>query len=341
MGEQAGTSRGTGWRVRTTAAVALGLAGPAFAYGWQPMAGEGTSPAVPADKPADGPPAEALPERRFADAGALLEAVEKADRATTSLRAGLRHVMVDTLTGDTQVRDGVMLLHTDWDDVQDGQPMRRFAVLFESLTIGTRRDEDDTREYVFDGRWISERLDAELQFNRWEIVAPGERLDPFDPDKPWRFWVPLGRTRAEIERIATATIEPTGSWPEGVDVAPALRTLADSDTLIQLRMVPREGSGWDRDWQEVRIWFDRADLSPRLFVAFERTGDYQVSWLFGVKRNIGIGPEAFTTEPPAEPGWQVSERPFRGAASPESGSTETSSPEPDGDAWADDANPDG
>ena len=326
MGEQVGSSRNA-WVVRTTAALAL-TAG--VALGAEPDTIE-----TPLETPTPTEPSTTTPElRTFTDVGALLEAVEAADRATDSLRARIRHVMVDTLTGDTQVRDGVLLLHTDWDDVQDNQPMRRFAVLFESLTIGTRRDDDDVREYVFDGRWISERLDAEKQFNRWEIVAPGERLDPFDPDKPWRFWLPIGRTRAEVERIAVASIEPVDQWPDGVDVAEGLKAVANSDKLVQLRLAPREGSGWDRDWQEVRIWFDRGDLTPRVYVAFERTGDYQVSWLYDVKRNIGISAEAFSTEAPTDPGWQVTERPFRGSAdgdTPEPEPTEPNGEAPSGD----------
>lgn len=247
----------------------------------------------------------------FTDPDALLAAVAERDRRTPVLTADLRHVTLQSLAGDTQTREGRLILATDWNDLSDtGEPARRFSVKFERLVVDDRVREE-RRDYTFDGVWLAERLPEDRQFNKWQLTPPGERLDPFARMAGAPFWVPVGQQPERVRAVADTAILETTQWLEGEPMPAGL--VRHTENAVQLRLVPREGTGFDEDWSEIRIWFERERLIPILYAAVERTGDQQIAILTDASTDAIINPAVFdTTTPAPEEGWDVVIQPYRG-----------------------------
>ncbi len=139
--------------------------------------------AQPADQPAPTPtpapaqptPAAAAQTPAFPDAKALLIALEKADEGLDQLQAGVRYDVLEVDVDDRTIRLGDLF----FDRVKDeaGKPVRRFAVRFTKLLVGTSTREDE-RIHCFDGRWYAEKSPAQKKINRKEVAPPGELVDP-------------------------------------------------------------------------------------------------------------------------------------------------------------------
>lgn len=252
---------------------------------------------------------------RFADGRALLEALGERDREIRTLTGQVRLTGIQVLQGDTQQRRGRLAMRTEHGAAGDGReaPDRRmFAVWFDSLRLG-RRVEDIDERFVFDGRWLVERLPREKQFIKREIVPAGRTLDPMELMRDAPFWVSVGDDAARVLRDYHADVLPASDGLVDAET-PELAGLARLvEGCVQLRLRPREGSAAEDGWESVRLWFTPDDLLPRLYVKTAWTGDLQIAELFGVEVN-GETPEgAFDTTPPAEgSGWQVQISVWRG-----------------------------
>lgn len=249
----------------------------------------------------------------FTSVEELLEAVEDADRDTRTLRGRIQHITINTLANDTQRRDGELFLRTDRSKEVDGVPERQFAIRFDSLIVDGRRHED-RRWFVFDGEWIAEIDIGDRQFNKWQVVPPGERLDPFDDPSNSPFWLPLGREKDRIEKVAETEMLGPADWFEGEEMPDGLERFAREMMTVQLRMVPREGTKFSEKWEEVRIWFDQRTMLPTIYVAVDKSGDMRIAMLHGVEVNSDLGDDTFTTEEPLEAGWDVTIEPYRESA---------------------------
>lgn len=271
----------------------------------QPEGGLGGRP----ERPAEPEARPAVPE--FEDIDGLLEAVETRDRQITSLRGTLRHISVNTLADDRQIRDGELFLETDWDDRVEGQPNRKFAVRFDSFRSGDE-SRDELRWFVFDGQWLAEVAPDERQFNKWQVVAPGERMDPFDDPGNSPFWVPLGREKERMQRIADVSMLGPTDWLAGEAMPESLAKFAVQQNTVQLRLVPKEGTTFAEKWSDVRIWFDRGTMLPTIYVAVDRSGDQQITLLYAVTTNEAMEEDTFSTQTPdARDGWEISVQSIR------------------------------
>ncbi|MEM7628855.1 MAG: hypothetical protein AAF356_05470 [Planctomycetota bacterium] len=247
----------------------------------------------------------------FTDPDALLAAVAERDRRTPVLSADVRHVTLQSLAGDTQTREGRLILATDWTDLgPSGDPARRFSVKFDRLIVD-ERVRDERREYTFDGIWLTERIPEDRQFNKWQLTPPGERLDPFARMAGAPFWVPVGQDPARVRAVAEPEVLETTDWLEGEPMPAGLARHVEG--AVQLRLTPREGTGFDDDWAEIRIWFERERLIPILYAAIEPTGDQQIAILTGASTDAIINPAVFDTATPgADEGWDVVIQTYRG-----------------------------
>lgn len=251
---------------------------------------------------------------RFADGRALLVALGKRDREIGSLTGVVRLTGIQVLQGDMQRRQGTMWMRTDA-GAGEGQPARRmFAVSFDQLQLD-RRVEAVDEQYVFDGRWLVERLPREKQFIKREIVPAGRTLDPMELMRDAPFWISVGDDADRVLRDYDAAVLPTEDGltvnAESEDLAGLLRLV---EGCVQLRLTPREGSAAEDDWQSVRMWFTPEDLVPRLYIKTAWTGDLQIAELFGVEINGPVDAAVFdTTTPEAGSGWQVQISAWRGA----------------------------
>jgi hypothetical protein len=218
----------------------------------------------------------------------------------------IQYTIIQALESDLQKRNGKLYLRTLRDD-QYNSEHRDYAVRFHLLQLDDRQS--DIREhYIFDGRWFVERLPDQKQFNKREIVAVDEELDPMELMREAPFWVSLGRNTDRVfESYDIDLLEYTEGLVDNPDF-PELRFLADEvPGAQQIKLTPKPGTGLEDDWEWVRIWFNKDTLLPMLYVKADWTGDLQT--------NTELDPRHFdTTTPPPESGWNAQISPWRGEA---------------------------
>ncbi|MGJ8637572.1 MAG: LolA family protein [Phycisphaerales bacterium] len=250
------------------------------------------------------------PARAFMDSLAL------ADSEIDSMTGQIQYVVIQSLESDLQKRTGQLYLRTLRDE-ETGEEHRDYAVRFNTLQLDDRLS--DIREhFIFDGRYFVERLADEKQFNKRELVPLGEELDPMELMREAPFWVSLGRNTDRVfESYAVDLLDHAQGLADNEDY-PELGYLVDTvkDTQ-QIKLSPKEGSGFEDDWDWVRIWFDQESMLPRLYVKADWTGDLQIVQLFSVQTNTDLNPLLFdTTTPPPESGWRTQISSWRGDAEP-------------------------
>jgi hypothetical protein len=249
-------------------------------------------------------------EAPFASAGELLAAIGKQDILTDSLTGNIRYIVINALENDRQTRYGKLAIQK-----QPGSDQRNYAVSFDTLVIDDRQ-ESIAEHYIFDGRWFIERKPQEKQFNKRELVPMGQTLDPMELMRDAPFWVSLGHDQERLLASYNAELLPTTqSLIENADF-PELAFFAElphvSDT-VQLKLTPKPGSGFEDDWEWVRIWINPETLQPSLYIKSEWTGDLQIVDLFSLKANNEIPASVFdTTTPDARSGWRVQISEWRG-----------------------------
>ena len=243
----------------------------------------------------------------------LLGALAEKDAQTTTLMGTIRYTTIDTLANDRQVRIGKVSIKNS--DNEDSSASRKYAVRFSNLTFDDRQEEID-EHYIFDGRWFIERLPEEKQFNKRELVPEGRTLDPMELMRDAPFWVSLGRDQDRLLKSYDAELLATTDGLVDNPNFPELRFLAEmphvADTT-QLKLVPKEGSGFEDDWEWVRIWVNTETDLPVMYIKSDWTGDLQVVELFGTKTNTDIPDSVFdTTAPDETSGWRVQISHWRG-----------------------------
>ena len=251
-------------------------------------------------------PVNAQEPREFSDVRELLEALETADQGIERLGADIIYRRLFALAGDTQVRDGSFAYERT--EAEDGTPDRRFRIDFERLYVGDKLDEGYSKTYIFDGEWLAE-IEGR-QFNRRQVVPPGEKFDPLaigEGPFPW----PVGQRADDILERFAAELRPS---PEGLEDQPDMRAVAQAKSLTQLLLVPRADSDMADEFEEIRLWYDATTeaLLPRLARTVAIDGDESYILLTNVAENgEAFDGGVFDTRPPQEPGWNVHISPFR------------------------------
>ena len=252
---------------------------------------------------------EADAEVSFADAGELLLAIAEHDKGVDSLTGTIRFTTINALENDRQQRIGNLSIQ------RDEELGRLYAVSFQTLLIDDRQEIVDER-YIFDGRWFVEKLPEEMQFNKRELVPEGQKLDPMELMRDAPFWVSLGQDQDRLlASYDTELLPATQGLIENEDF-PELRFLGKQMNIadaVQILLTPKPGSGFEDDWEWVRIWINPETLNPVLYIKAEWTGDLQIVELFGVKSNTEIAAEVFdTSTPDARDGWGIQISNWRG-----------------------------
>ncbi len=237
---------------------------------------EDAAPAQPAAEAPPAPPAATVTP----EVDDWLTRLEKRSDEIKSLTARLRYDKVDALLGDAQRRFGS--LH------YKAGPPARFAVHFDQLIVDGNQGRKQNRWYIFDGRWLVERLDDEKQFRKWEVIAPDAKPEQADPLALGQgpFAVPLDLDKSRILSRFNVTLE-----------SPAED---DPENTVHLRLVPRE----DRrdDVQQIDLWYDKETLLPRRAATLNVNETEHIIDLLQVKTDETIDDKLFDTRPPSERG---------------------------------------
>lgn len=249
-------------------------------------------------------PAQPAPTA-FADADALLLALEKADAGLVSFEARIEYDRRFELQGDRHVRRGDIYYKAE---VKPGgerpEAPAVFAVSFNQLQIEEAIREEQ-QMYVFDGEWFIEKNFAARRFIKRQVALPGERINPLRLGEG-PFPIPIGQKRDDILTRYEAKLVGTN---ESIEEEPELQETVKGSTQIVL--TPR--AAFDRDeFREIRLWYRPDDrnngrLLPRMARTLNRQGDVSIVRLIGMKVNDPTFPAAIAdvAEPPADEDWDV------------------------------------
>lgn len=243
----------------------------------------------------------------FADADALLLALEKADAGLKTFEARISYDRRFELQGDRHVRMGDIYYKAEVKPGGEEAPAPAvFAVSFNKLIIDDI-DRDEQQMYVFDGEWFIEKNFAAKRFIKRQVAPPGERINPLRLGEG-PFPIPIGQKRADIVSRYEARLVPVNESIE--DEEELTKSVKGS---VQIVLTPREG--FERDeLREIRLWY-RPDegnggrLLPRQARTLNRQGDVSIVRLIGPKVNSKDFPQQITTvaPPPLEERWDIQE----------------------------------
>lgn len=281
--------------------------------------------AEPATAPAPPETAAAAAPATITDADQLLRALETADKDITTLTSAIRYTKKpnELVGGDDEVREGRLWFFARppeagapgegagagqaGEPAAEARPQKLFQIEFTKLTLGNTR-RDDRRIWIFDGHWLVE-MDFETRFvDRREVVRKGEQIDPLAIGQG-PLPIPIGQKRDQIVARFEASLPAFG---DGFEPGKAPPSLADT---YQLHLKPRPGTQEARDFREVRIWYRKADLLPRLARAVHKDGSTTEVFMLDMQVNKDIPETVFDTRTP--PGWNEQIHDFRKARADE------------------------
>lgn len=233
------------------------------------------------------------------DVDVVLERLESAANDLRDFQGNLRYDKLDPVTGRWEIRAGKLLYEVDKDT-----NTKRFAMLFETQIVGTRKT-DRSQRFVYADGWLAEIDDDKKQFIKRQIVPPGKDFDPFRiGDGP--FPLPIGQAREEVQAHFEVTLLEK----------PEASQLADLENVQGIRLIPKPGMPEAEDFERIDIFYDNATNLPvgiELIEVAGNTGEKKkVVRLRELKRNEGIDPAKLSIEEPnPADGWSVSIEPWR------------------------------
>ncbi|MBA4029004.1 MAG: hypothetical protein C0475_07700 [Planctomyces sp.] len=184
-----------------------------------------------------------------------------------------------------------------------GVSRRRFAVRFTTEIVDGQARAVDTA-FVFDGAWLAEIDGLGRVFIRRLLAGPGSDSDPTRIGRG-PVPLPIGQKRDEMARAFELHATDPLDGLDGPGVTESLLRLLEGTE--QLRLRPRPGTREAGNFRDIRVWYRSRDLLP-VYAQARNTDDTQAAvFLVGLTANAALSPERFSTEPPREPGWQVSE----------------------------------
>jgi len=236
----------------------------------------------------------------------LLNALETADRDIRTLQADIRYERRMILQGDVQMRWGTLYFQSRSDEANSGQSRRIFAVRFDDLLVG-RRKEHDPQDWIFDGEWLIERRPAEKQYIARQIAPPGANFDPLrlgEGPLP----IPIGQRADDVlERFSAQLVDSQDGLDDEVG---AIHDFVNN--TFQLLLTPRAARSEESEFRQVRLWYDRDTLLPRLARTVARGGDVSFVQLINLRTNEPIPADAFDIQPPKfEDHWNVEIKEYR------------------------------
>jgi hypothetical protein len=247
-----------------------------------------------AHQASDPVPSDIVDFAAISTAEELLGALETIDRDLRDVAADIEYLRSEALIGEDERWRGRLAYRVIAHPERPDATVRQFAISFEQLLVGNRLEED-RRDFVFDGRWLVERLPAQRQMFKREVVPPGDEFDPLAVGEG-PFPIPIGQKRDEILAIYDAALLAPGgeSWEQN---------------MHHLRLTPRPGAESDLDVVQVDLWYLKKNLLPFRAETLD-TGDNltRVS-LFKLRKNEGVDPAQFDTTTPTA-GWDVEITPY-------------------------------
>ena len=256
-----------------------------------------STPLIPAPSLAPAPALAPAQAAQFADADALLTAVERTADSLRDFRANITLETTDDVTGDTERRLGQLVFVQE-----EGKPAtRRFAVVFEKFIDGSGRMDERPVRYIYADGWLTEADFKQRTLVRRQLARAGEQYDPLKPGEG-PVPLPIGQRRADVLARFDASL---ATAPDSTLLLKSARP------MVGVRLKPKPGMA-DRDLVEASVWYDAQSLVPVGVEAQRKSGRTVVS-LRDATMNGGIDAAQQALLSLAEKittGWRVDERPL-------------------------------
>lgn len=269
-------------------------------------------------QPGDNPAQEMVIRVGPSPAEQFLDQLETADKDLRTLRARVLYDRVFELQGDRQKWEGTLVYESRQavEGLAGTHAARRFLVRFDRSQIGDRVDENDKKQFLFDGRWFVERNERLKSLTRREVVAEGQTVDPMRlGDSP--FPLPIGQKKADIlsrydVHLLEATKDLEAHEPEE---QVALAKFVEGCKQVVLTPKPEERERSKVRLDEVRLWYKPTQVKdaggaaverwlPRMARTVNKEG-VTIVQLVRPQLNEGVSDADFTLE--AGEGWLVQE----------------------------------
>ncbi len=142
----------------------------------------------------------------------ILQELEAAGKKHATVRCEVDYRVDSRLTGDTELRTGYVAYRKE-----SKKTPSKFRIHFETLKLGESKRTKNRVDYAFDGQWLSVAKHEIRQLTRYQVAAPGERVQPLRLGKG-PFPLPFGQKVADvIEFFDVKTRKPAKTDPPNTD----------------------------------------------------------------------------------------------------------------------------
>jgi len=237
------------------------------------------------------------------EADPVIELLDKLEKSTKELRdfqATIRYATWDAALEQQQLRTGNLIYQVNPDDGS-----KRFAILFDTLIVG-RRKQEHKKHYIFADSWLVEIDHEKKQFTKRQIVAPDKKYDPLKLGEG-PFPLPIGQPKDEVlARFDVKLLD-----------KPSDKFLADKLVDLDVKgmvLVPKPNTPEAEKFLKVELFYDSKLLLPIAInaVAAElvdpddpNSRNRKTVWLRNVKRNQGIDEAMLNIAEPDKTKWDI------------------------------------
>jgi hypothetical protein len=231
-------------------------------------------------------------QRLAADApvDAILDALDERGRDLRDFQADVRLTETDPNFGLSTARLGRV-----WYERRD-EHNARIRVTFD------KREErgqvlDERIDYMLDEGWLVDRNYRQRVEVRRQVLRPGERVDLLKLGEG-PFPLPIGQDKQEVHRLFTV------DKLDGGDDPPV--------NTLHIRLTPREGTQFARDYHSIEVWVDLETAMPsRIETEDSRQASIRTTDLSNIRVNEGVEAEDFAL-PAVGADWQRRDEGFEG-----------------------------
>jgi len=205
------------------------------------------------------------------------------------LQANVEQELYQIIPDDRQIKKGLIRYRT----ASGGKPAKFLAHFDVLIHEDLKLKQNDW--LCFDGRWFREiRENNKAAIDR-EIVAPGEKVNPFKMGEG-PFLLPIGQKKSEIlDNFHVTLIPPDKKDPSGTD---------------HLLLVPKPGSKFVKKYEKVEFWVDRKLNLPIKIFSRDKHSNLMTCVFKDVKVDSGIPDRELWVEVPA--GYSYTREPLEG-----------------------------
>jgi outer membrane lipoprotein-sorting protein len=220
----------------------------------------------------------------------ILEALDERGRDLRDFRADVRLTETDPNFGLSTARLGRV-----WYERRD-EHNARIRVTFDKREERGRMV-DEQIDYLLDDGWLVDRNYRQRVEVRRQVLRPGERVDLLKLGEG-PFPLPIGQDKQEVHRLFVV------EKLDGGDNPPA--------NSVHIRLTPREGTQFSRDYHAIEVWVDLDTAMPaRIETEDSRQAGIRTTDLSNIRVNEGVEAEDFVL-PAVGADWQRRDEGFEG-----------------------------